>query len=142
MARTPDDSRLELLQGTLELNGPGARQQEHQQRVEQCGLASEPRERADDERDAAFDEQPERRGKLRIERAGTDQLDDRTRCRRDVADAPPAPHRRGLGHRRSVRPGLWSVKRAGFGRAPPVCDWQSAPRGPRLMQVPAGGLDR
>ena len=68
--------------------------------------------RRDDERDAAFDQHPERRRQLRIERAGTDQLDDRARRRWDVADGPPAPPRRGLGHGRSVRPGPGSVKRA------------------------------
>ena len=47
----------------------------------------------------------------RIERAGADQLDDRARRRWDVADGPPAPRGRGLGHGRSVGPAPRSVKR-------------------------------
>ena len=89
---------------------PGGRK--HHQGVEERRLAGTPGPCRDDQRDAAFDQDPEGRRQLRIERAGTDQLDDRARRRWDVADGPPAPPRRGLGHGRSVRPGPGSVKRA------------------------------
>ena len=109
---------VECLHRPFELHGPHAGRQEAEERVEERGLAGSPGQGGDDEGDAAFDEDPERSGQLRIERAGEDQLDDRARRRWDVADGPPAPRRRGLGHRRSVRPGPWSVKRLASAQTP------------------------
>ena len=58
----------------------------------------------DDERDAPFDEQPERRRQLGVERAGPDQLDDGARWRWDVADGPSTGGR-GVGQGNSERAG-------------------------------------
>ena len=78
---------------------------------EEGGLAGQSRLGCDDQRHAALDQNPQERRQLRVERAGTDQLDDRARRRWDVADGPPAPPWRGLGHGLSVGPGRGSVKR-------------------------------
>ena len=56
--------------------------------------------RGDHQRDPRLDEEPEGRRQLRVERAGTDQLDDGSRFGRDRAEGPPAPRRRGVGHER------------------------------------------
>ena len=109
---------VERLHRTGELHGPHPGRQERGQRIEQRGLAGTLHLCGDDQRNATFDERPEDRRQLRVERAGTDQLDDRARRRWDVADGPPAPPGRGLGHGLSVGPAPKSVKRAGCYRVP------------------------
>ncbi len=83
-----------------QLDGVRAGGQEVQQGVEQRRLPCPLGRRGDHERDSRLDQEPERGGELGIERAGADQLDDRSRFGRDRAEGPPAPRRRGVGHER------------------------------------------
>ena len=78
------------------------RRQEVEERREQRRLADVLRLRRDDDRDAGLDEQPERRGELRIEHARPDQLDDRARLGRDGPERPAALRARDVGHDRSL----------------------------------------
>ena len=77
-----------------ELDRPDAGRQEVQERAEERGLADLPVLGGDDDRDAALDEDPQRRRQLRIERAGTQQFHDGTRRRWHVPDGDVAPRGR------------------------------------------------
>ena len=91
-----------------------------------------------DDRDATLDQDPQRRRQLGVERAGTDQLHDGARGGRDVADGPPTPRGRGVGHGRdseiepvgSERPAYGRPVGASNGpaeRREPVTTWHQRP---------------
>ena len=76
---------------------PGARNVE--EGVEERGLARPLPLGGDDDRDPSLDQHPQRRGQLRVERAGPDQLHDGARLGRQRAEGPPTRRRGGVGHR-------------------------------------------
>src|SRR5439155_19168642 len=119
---------LERLLDSGQVDALRAGRQEVEERVEERRLAGPTALRRHDHRLPRFDEEPEERGELRVERACPDQLDDGPGLRRDWLKAPPAPRWRGDVHGDSV---VWrdATTRDGSVRPPPL----SVKRGPELV---------